>query len=91
MKNGETVKKITLRKKKLYFVISKSENRIIVKETNADDEEIKLVSNSLKKYFKADIINYLLQSKSTLQGLTKPMVFGFGEKNDAVYMNLFLD
>ena len=91
LKNGEVVKKTTLQRKKLYFVVSKFENYILVKETNADDEEIRLVSNSIKKYFEADTIKYLLQSKSTLQGVIKPMILGYDDRNDDVYMNLFLD
>lgn len=91
LKNGEIVKKITLQKRQLYFVISKADKSILVKETNADDEEIKLVSNSIKKHFEAYTIKYLLQSNSTLQGVIKPVLLGYDARNDDVYMNLFLD
>lgn len=91
LKNGENVKKITIQNREVYFVISKYDDYVLVKETNANDEEIKLVSKSIKEYFKADKIKYLLQSKSTLHGVVKPMILGFGDKNDSVYMNLFLD
>jgi len=91
LKNGETVKKITLQHKKLYFVISKTDATILIKETNANDEEIKLVTKSIKEHFKVTKIKYLLPNKSTLHGVVKPMILGFGDKNDSVYMNLFLD
>ncbi len=91
LENGETVKKITLQKKPLYFVISKQDNSALIKETNAADDEIKDVSTSIKKYFGVEDITYILSSESTLQGTVKPMILGFSSKNPDVYMNLFLD
>ncbi len=91
LENGETVKKITLQQKPLYFVISKQDNSVLIKETNAADDEIKDVSTSIKKYFGVEEITYFLSSKSTLQGAVKPMILGFSDKNPDVYMNLFLD
>ncbi len=91
LENGETVKKIALHQKTLYFVVSLRDDGLLVKETNASDEEIKEVSESIKRAYNAENITYLLSSKSTLQGKIKPMVLGFSEKNDDVYMNLFLD
>jgi vacuolar-type H+-ATPase subunit C/Vma6 len=67
------------------------DNSALVKETSATDDEIKEVSGYIKSYYKADNIKYLLSSKSALQGVIKPMVYGFSDKNDDVYMNLFLD
>ena len=91
LENGETVKSITLNRKKCYFVLRKSENEVFVKETTANDEEIKEISGYIKSYFGVDSVKYLLSSKSTLQGTIKPMIYGFSDKNDDVYMNLFLD
>lgn len=89
--NGEVVKAITLQNKKRYFVLSKAENAVFVKETSASDDEITEVSSYIKSYYNADNIKYLLSSKSTLQGIIKPMIYGFSDKNEDVYMNLFLD
>lgn len=91
LENGEIVKKITLQEKNLYFVLSKQNNGVLVKETNATDDEVKKVSTSIKKCFDTENITYLLSSKSTLQGIIKPMVLGFSDKNPDIYMNLFLD
>ena len=91
LENGEVVKKITLQQKALYFVLSKQDSTVLVKETNATDDEIKDVSTSIKRCFCAENITYLLSSESTLQGAIKPMVLGFSDKNPDVYMNLFLD
>lgn len=89
--NGETVKKITLQSKKYYFVLNSYNNTVIVKETNAPDDVIQDVSSAIKNYFKADKIHYALSSDTTLQGVSMTMIYGFSEKDDSVYMNLFLD
>lgn len=91
LENGEVVKAITLQGKKRYFVLSKAEKTLFVKETSATDEDIIEVSGFIKNYYNVKNIKYLLSSKSTLQGDIKPMVYGFSDKNDDVYMNLFLD
>ncbi len=91
LENGEEVKAITLRNKKRYFVLRKEGKTIFVKETSATDGEIKEVSGYIKACFGAEKIKYLLSSKSALQGTVKPMIYGFSDKNDDVYMNLFLD
>ena len=91
LQNGETVKKIKIYESERYFVLAKYEKAVIVKETTANDNEIKRVTNSIKEYFGADSVRYLLSSDSTLQGDIKPMIYGFSKKDDNVYMNLFLD
>ncbi len=91
LKNGEIVKAITLHNEKRYFVLRKDENNVFVKETSATDSEIKEVSQFIRSYYDAKNIKYLLSSKSALQGVIKPVVYGFSDKNDEVYMNLFLD
>lgn len=91
LENGEVVKSITLQGKKRYFVLRKAEDTVFVKETTATDEEIKEISGYIKSYFSAEKIIYLLSSKSTLHGDVKPMVYGFSDKSEDVYMNLFLD
>lgn len=91
LENGENVKKITLQEKTVYFVISKQENRVVVKETNATDDEIKTLTSTLKHNYQTENITYLLQNKSTLQGVTKPVILGYSDKDEGVYMNLFFD
>lgn len=91
LKNCETVKKIYIGGNERYFVISKNNDLLIVKETTAKDDEIIKVSNSLKQYFNARKIRHYLSSDSTLQGEIKPMIYGFLPKDNSVYMNLFLD
>jgi len=91
LQNGETVKVITINDKKRYFVLRKGENEVLVKETSATDEEIKDVSGYIMSYYGVENIRYLLSSNSTLHGDEKPMVYGFSDKDDDVYMNLFLD
>ncbi len=91
LKIGETVKKIDIDGNVHYFVLTKHNNTLIVKETTASDNEIIKVSKSIKEYFKAEKIHYLLSSKSTLQGVIKPVVYGFSQEDENVYMNLFLD
>ena len=91
LKIGETVKKVDIDGKMRYFVLSKHDKSLVVKETTANDNEILKVSQSIKEYFDAVRIDYLLSSDSTLQGDVKPMIYGFSKKDDSVYMNLFLD
>lgn len=91
LKNGETIKKIKIEENYRYFVLNKYDDVVFVKETTASDSEILRVSESIKKHFKASNIYYLLSSKNTLQGNIKPMIYGFSQKDDDVYMNLFLD
>lgn len=89
--NGETVKKIALQEKNRYFVLSKIDNSVIVKETTATDSEIEQVSDSIKKHFDVNNIHYILPTYSNLHGIVKPMIYGFSQKDKNVYMNLFLD
>ncbi len=91
LENGEIVKKITLHNKVCYFVINKHKNAVTVKESNANEEEIKEVSTSIKLFYDVENIKHILSSNNTLQGEVKPMVYGFSKKDDNVYMNLFLD
>lgn len=91
IKCGEIVKKINIEGIDRYFVITLSDDAVVVKETTAKDEEIKKVSQSIKKHFKKDTIYYFLPGESSLEGDLKPMIYGFSEKDDKVYMNLFLD
>ncbi len=91
LEDTETVKLITLQDKKYYFILSKSEGCVVIKETNASDEVIKMVASSIKEFYRAKYITFLLSSKSTLQGYIKPMIYGFSKKDTSVYMNLFLD
>ena len=89
--NGGCVKKITLQHKDAYFFVRKEADNIVVYETSADDEFIKKASPCIKEKFKAKNIKYILSSKTTLQGIKKPYIYGFSDKDDDVYMNLFLD
>lgn len=89
--NGETVKKITLHEKKLYFVISNDNNNVVIKETNATDEEIPLINGSLMHHYNTKKITYILKSDSDLQGNVKPAILGFSNEDKNVYMNLYLD
>lgn len=91
IKNCENVKKINIEGIERYFVISKHNDLVTVKETTAKDDEIIKVSSSIKGYFNARKIRYFLSSDSALQGCIKTMIYGFSEKSDSVYMNLFLD
>lgn len=91
LENGEIVKSIALHGEKRYFVLRKVEDTVFVKETTATDDEIKEVSGYIRSYFGVKNIKYSLSSKSTLQGIVNPVVYGFSDKNDDVYMNLFLD
>lgn len=91
LENGEFVKLINLQGEKRYFVLRKDEDTVFVKETSATDSEIKEVSGYIRSYYSAKNIKYLLSSKTTLQGVVKPVIYGFSDKNDDVYMNLFLD
>ncbi len=89
--NGEIVKKITLQEKSIYMVLNVDDNRIFVKETNATDDEVIEISESIKSHFNKKRLIFLLSSKSTLHGVVKPMIYGFSEKDTDVYMSLFLD
>lgn len=91
LKNCETVKKIDIDGEERYFVISKHNDLVTIKETTAKDDEIIKVSNSIKEYYNTQKIRYFLSSDSTLQSNVKPVVYGFLPKDDSVYMNLFLD
>ncbi len=91
LENGEIVKKVTLQQNAVYFVISEQDNRLVVKETNATDDEIKMLTSTIKHNYNIEKIIYLLQSKSTLHGVIKPVVLGFAAEDESVYMNLFLD
>lgn len=91
LKNGETVKKINIDGNERYFVLAKYDDTLIVKETTAKDDEILRVSQSIKEHFKACNIRYFLSSDSALQGNLKPVIYGFSQEDDSVYMNLFLD
>ena len=91
LENGEAVKKIALQDKNYYFVLNKSGNTVIVKETNANEDVIIRVTQSIKDYFNAKNITFFLSNDSTLQGEIKPVIYGFSEKDTEVYMNLFLD
>ena len=89
--NCETVKKIDIDGNIRYFVISKHNDLVTVKETTAKDDEIIKVSSSIKEYYNTKKIRCLLSSDSALQGAIKPVIYGFLPKDDNVYMNLFLD
>lgn len=89
--NCESVKKIDIDGKIRYFVISKYNGLVTVKETTAKDNEIIKVSSSIKEYYNVKKIRYFLSSNSALQGVIKPVIYGFLPKDDSVYMNLFLD
>lgn len=91
LKNGETVKKTDICGYQRYFVLAKYDDTVFVKETTANSDEIKKVCKSLKKQFCADKIKFLLPNDIDLQGEIVPVIYGFSEKNDNVYMNLFLD
>ncbi len=91
IKNGETVKKIPLQYKKLYFVMSIQENTGFIKETNATDDELPIIISSVKHHYNIDNIICLLSKESALNGTIKPMVLGFYDNDKDVYMNLFLD
>jgi len=77
LQNGEIVKKISLQNKNLYFVISVQDDTLLIKETNATDDEIALINKSLMTHFDTDKTIYILQSKSTLHGSIKPLGLGF--------------
>ncbi len=91
LKNGENVKKIEIEGKQRYIVISKVNETLTIKETTLTDEEILMVSEYIKNTFNGERIIYLLPNTSRLDGKIKPMILGFSEKNESVYMNLFLD
>lgn len=91
LKNCETVKKINIDDNERYFVISKHNDLVTVKETTAKDDEIIKISNSIKEYYNVKKIRYFMLSDGALQGVIKPMIYGFLPKDDNVYMNLFLD
>lgn len=90
-KNCETVKKIDVDGIIRYFVLSKHNDTVTVKETTAKDDEIIKVSSSIKECFEVEKIRYFLSSESALQGEMKAVIYGFLPKDDTVYMNLFLD
>ena len=89
--NNQRVKKITLQQKSAYFFIRKEAETVVIYETSADDSFIKTSSSCIKEKFDAKNIKYILSSKTTLQGIEKPCIYGFSDANDGVYMNLFLD
>lgn len=90
-KNGESVKKITLHQKMAYFFIRKERDTLIIFETSADDEYIRTANEYLKKKYDVKNVKYTLSSKTYLQGDEKTCIYGFSEKDDNVYMNLFLE
>ncbi len=67
------------------------DNAVLIKETTMTDEEIKAFSASIKSYFHADQIFFLLPTSSTLQGEIRTMILGFDDSDRETYMNLFLD
>lgn len=91
LENGESVKKISLQNRDVYFVISRCKGYTLIKETNASDEEVVLLNNSIRRHCNSDKVVYLLQSESALPGVLKPEILGFSQKDYTVYMNLFLD
>jgi predicted acetyltransferase len=91
IKNGEVVKKITLQDKKIYFALSVQSDTAIIKESNATDDELPIVISSVKHHYNVKNVKCLLPKESALHGTIKPMVLGFSEKDENVYMNLFLD
>ena len=91
LENGESVKKISLQNRDVYFVISRCKGYTLIKETNASDEEVLLLNNSIRRHCNSDKVVYLLQSESALPGVLKPEILGFSQKDYTVYMNLFLD
>ena len=91
IRNGETVKKIPLQHKMLYFVLSIQENTAFIKETNAAGDELPIVICSVKHHYNVENVICLLSKESAVNGTIKPMVLGFSERDENVYMNLFLD
>lgn len=89
--NGGCVKKITLQQKTAYFFIRKEADVLVIYETSADDEFIKLINSHLKKEYNVKRIKYILSSKTTLQGVENVYIYGFSDKDDSIYMNLFLE
>lgn len=91
LENGESVKKISLQNRDVYFVVSRCKGYTLIKETNASDDEVLLLNNSIRRHCNSDKVVYLLQSESALPGVLKPEILGFSQKDYTVYMNLFLD
>ncbi len=67
------------------------DNMVLIKETTMTDDEIKDFSASIKLYFNAEQIFWHLPSWSTLAGEIQTTILGFEDKNNDVYMNLFID
>lgn len=90
-KNGGCVKKITLQQKSEYFFLCKEPDALVICETSADDAFIKLIDSYLKKEYNVKIIKYILPTKTTFQGVENTYIYGFSNKDDSIYMNLFLE
>lgn len=87
---GGFFKKIILPDHERIIFGKKSKETLYIKETTMSDTEILRFSNCLKRTFSANRICYVLPNSSEL-GERKSTILGFGEINDKVYMNLFLD
>lgn len=88
---GGFLKKITVDEKQCLLMVKKYGDEITIKETTMSDSELLRTNNFIKKYFNAKKANYILSNKSQLAPDAKTMIYGFGEKNNDIYMNLYFD
>lgn len=88
---GGFPKKIIIDGKEHIVLVKKYEDSIIVKETTMSDNEILRANNFLKSYFNAENASYNLSLNSELTDKFKTTIYGFNEKNNNIYMNLYFD
>lgn len=88
---GGCTKKLVINGNERLILAKENEDSLIVKETTLNDDEILLAHNAVKNFFGKKKVVYKLPCKSSLSGLSKTTIYGFGEKNDDVYMNLYFD
>ncbi len=87
---GGFVKKIIIDGNSRILIGKKYKEEVTIKETTLTDEEIMRVTPFLYQHFNAEKISYILPNKSSL-GTIKETILGFGEKDENIYMNLFMD
>lgn len=88
---GGFAKKIYIDGNEKILLVKKYNDEIIIKETTMSDSDILRANNCIKKYFCGKKVTYILPNTSMLTETSKTTIYGFNEKNDNVYMNLYFD
>ena len=88
---GGFAKKIKIDGSYKIMLVKVYNNTIYVKETTMNDDEIGRTSGFINNFFGGEKIYFSLPNNSALNTVSKTTIYGFGEENNDVYMNLFFD